>query len=554
MRDINLEDTVYPKFTTRAFATNIPTTLAGTPVLSVYEENNLTQITAGVSVTVDYDSVTGLNQATIAATAANGYEAGKSYDLVITTGTVDAVSVVGSVVYSFTVGIIAKSSQVENLTNVGSAIHKASESYTLTTGTQSANLYSDTAALDGVRHTHTDTAGALDLYYEFNVGSGTPSSVQCSMYITGSNDDVDVYGYDWVAAAWVQIGNVQGSNSTTNQVHSFDMYVDMVGSGANEGVVRVRYYKASGLSSATMAIDQVFVAFSQGAEGYDNGAVWLATEKSNTNTVVGVDGVSRNPVSTIGATNTLLASTNLSRIEVSNASSVTLAAAQENQQFKGLGWGLALGGQACTGTFFAGAVVSGTATTSGDEIHFTDCEVGTATLGAAHLNNCGLTSTITLSQATTYTFQTCHSEIAGSASPSIDFGAAIGNTSLNMRRYSGGIEIQNMGAAGTDTMSLEGFGALTINANCTGGSLSLRGLFKVTDNSGGAVTITYDDGVGTVQSILTDTGTTLPATLAAIQAKTDDLTFTKANELDSNIQSINDVTVTGDGSGTPFDV
>lgn len=108
MRDINLEDTIYPKFTTRAFATGIPTTLAGTPVLSIYEENNLTQITAGVSITVDYDSVTGLNQATIVATAANGYEAGKSYDLVITTGTVGGVSVVGETVFSFTVDAIPK--------------------------------------------------------------------------------------------------------------------------------------------------------------------------------------------------------------------------------------------------------------------------------------------------------------------------------------------------------------------------------------------------------------------------------------------------------------
>jgi hypothetical protein len=107
MRDITLEDTIYIKFTTRAFATGIPTVLAGSPVLSVYEENNLTQITSGVSVSVDYDSVVGLNQATIIATAANGYENGKSYDLVITTGTVGGVSVVGEVVGSFTVGFVS---------------------------------------------------------------------------------------------------------------------------------------------------------------------------------------------------------------------------------------------------------------------------------------------------------------------------------------------------------------------------------------------------------------------------------------------------------------
>jgi len=106
MRDITLGDTFYIRFTTRAFATGIPTTLGGTPVLSVYEENNLTQITSGVSITVDYDSVTGLNQATIVGTSGNGYESGKSYDLVITTGTVDSVSVVGEVVGSFTVDVI----------------------------------------------------------------------------------------------------------------------------------------------------------------------------------------------------------------------------------------------------------------------------------------------------------------------------------------------------------------------------------------------------------------------------------------------------------------
>ena len=93
---------------------------------------------------------------------------------------------------------------------------------------------------------------------------------------------------------------------------------------------------------------------------------------------------------------------------------------------------------------------------------------------------------------------------------------------------------------------------------------------------------------GIVDAILVDTGTTLPATLAtidtvadgiqtdlsngtdglgalkalidtvdtvvdAIKAKTDSLTFTVANQVDANIQSVNDTTVTGDGgSGTEW--
>lgn len=98
---VPLGDTYYGKFTTRSFSTGVPTTLAGTPVLSVYEENNVTQITTGVSVTADYDSVTGLNEWAVVATSGNGYEAGKYYDIVITTGTVGGVSVVGEVVGHF---------------------------------------------------------------------------------------------------------------------------------------------------------------------------------------------------------------------------------------------------------------------------------------------------------------------------------------------------------------------------------------------------------------------------------------------------------------------
>ena len=101
--DFPLGETLNFLFTTRAFATGIPTVLAGTPVLSVYEDVNLTQITAGVTITVDHDGVVGLNRANVVATSGNGYEVGKSYNVVITTGTVGGVSVVGEVIGIFTV-------------------------------------------------------------------------------------------------------------------------------------------------------------------------------------------------------------------------------------------------------------------------------------------------------------------------------------------------------------------------------------------------------------------------------------------------------------------
>lgn len=101
--DFELGETVDFKFTTLAFSTGIPTTLSGSPVVDVYEDNSTTQITSAETLTVDFDAVTGLNNLRIVATSGNGFEVGKSYAAVITTGTVDGVSVVGKVVAQFTI-------------------------------------------------------------------------------------------------------------------------------------------------------------------------------------------------------------------------------------------------------------------------------------------------------------------------------------------------------------------------------------------------------------------------------------------------------------------
>lgn len=101
--DIRLGDTIDLKFTTRSFTTGAPTTLAGTPVISAYVGNSVTQITAGITLSVDFDAVTGLHNIRVVATSGNGYATASNYDLVITTGTVGGVSVVGEVVGSFSI-------------------------------------------------------------------------------------------------------------------------------------------------------------------------------------------------------------------------------------------------------------------------------------------------------------------------------------------------------------------------------------------------------------------------------------------------------------------
>jgi hypothetical protein len=100
--DFTLGDTLDFKFNTVG-TTGAPTTLAGTPVVSAYVGNSTTQITAGITLSVDFDGVTGLHNVRVGASGANGYAAQTNVDLVITAGTVGGTSVVGYVVGSFSI-------------------------------------------------------------------------------------------------------------------------------------------------------------------------------------------------------------------------------------------------------------------------------------------------------------------------------------------------------------------------------------------------------------------------------------------------------------------
>src|SRR5688572_3837729 len=101
--DFRLGETFDTKFCTTAASTGAPTTLAGTPVISAYVGNSTTQITAGITLSVDFDGVTGLHNVRVVATSGNGYATASNYQLVITTGTVGGTSAVGYVIAEFSI-------------------------------------------------------------------------------------------------------------------------------------------------------------------------------------------------------------------------------------------------------------------------------------------------------------------------------------------------------------------------------------------------------------------------------------------------------------------
>jgi hypothetical protein len=99
--DIKEDEPISWDFNTNSTA-SVPITLAGTPTLAVYKDGGLTQSTAGLTITVDFDSVTGLHHVAVVTTDAF-YVTGSDYSVVLAAGTVDSVSVVGVVVGSFSI-------------------------------------------------------------------------------------------------------------------------------------------------------------------------------------------------------------------------------------------------------------------------------------------------------------------------------------------------------------------------------------------------------------------------------------------------------------------
>ena len=104
MKDYAPGAVIYFKFTTRRPSTGASHALASGAV-SVYKDNSTTQSTAGVTLTADFDSLTGCNHVAID-TSADGtfYSSGSEFQLILTGGTVDSISVVGQVVGEFSLG------------------------------------------------------------------------------------------------------------------------------------------------------------------------------------------------------------------------------------------------------------------------------------------------------------------------------------------------------------------------------------------------------------------------------------------------------------------
>ena len=656
--DYDTSAVIYGKFTTFRPSTGAAYTLGGTPALSVYKDNSTTQSTTGVTLTADFDSVTGLNHFAID-TSADGtfYAAGSFFDVVITTGTVDSVSVVGSVVASFTLrknsalkpttagrtldvtatgeagidwanigsptttvnlsgttvktatdvetdtadiqtrlpaaltaggnikaDVIAVSgdttaadnlelqfdgtgltgdtypstqAQVGNLAVGSSAISTTASSFTKTTGGAETNTYTATVAQNGTYHIVPPSGGNTDIYYQFDVGpNGVPVSVDWVGYAQSNTDTYQVYFYNWAGTSWEQVGSIAGASGTTPVLDTFSATTAHVGTGANEGLVRWRVTSSDGNAFAT---DRLLCNYAvvNTALGYDLGRVWVDEDNgTSSGTTPGVDALVTNRSDDFDNAQAVADALGYHDINVTNGNAITLTAALEGYDVYGNQCTMALGGQNVGDTeFYHFLEISGTGTTTGGVVRFTDCAFGTCTLPPLAAHFCGFDATITLSTAGSYEFVDCYSEVAGTGTPVIDMGAAVGATNVFFRRYSGGLTINNIAAG--DVISVDVVSGGTITLNGADGNVQVRGMCNVVDNRTGTPTLgttnNMDARFDTVETTLSTLATaanlaTVDTVVDAIKAKTDSLAFTVAGQVDSNVQYVNDVVVTGDGS------
>jgi len=282
-------------------------------------------------------------------------------------------------------------------------------------------------------------------------------------------------------------------------------------------------------------------------QGYEGGAIWIDTINGSAGTVDYENGTVENPVDTIADANTLSTSLGINRFFVMAGSNITFVAAQENQQFESFGAFVDLNSQSMSGSHFSNFTISGNDSgTNAIATLFSNCYMQGNILGLHVFKRCTIKGNMGFGEAGDYLWDGCSSFVAGTATPSLDFGAALNASNFSVRHNSGGIEVLNMGAgSGSYSMSLEGHGQLIINANCSATStIAIRGNFTVTDNASGAVTLSdnarYD--IDQITDAVIDDDTKLDG--SAINALS-------ANDPGSSLATIANQTLIYDRIGSP---
>lgn len=402
--------------------------------------------------------------------------------------------------------------------NTGGAII---DSVTFVGSVQGATTFANTEAEDGIYHDIDDTGDDIDIVYGFAVGGGRiATDTVFAGFVQGKNDEIKIKVFDHVGSDWEIIGTIIGSNGTNNIVLDLPLLTKHTGTGAELGNVYIRFEKDS-TTPSNLSVDKLLVsAVNIGQSvGYANGRIWVDTVNGTAGTEAFVNGVADQPVNTIVSAKILSTSVGIPDFHVINSSLITLAESTINESYFGDNWTLALGGQDVNEAYFQGAHVSGIGIST-TEVHFDDCGIETVSVQKAHFEFCSFDAIVTFTLTGNYNFHNCYSNVAGAGAP--EFIKTSGQTiTAQWRQWSGGITLSGLESGDVITIGGPDMGTITLNG--ADAIVEIRGKYKsLVNNLTGSPTVNTDGA---------NTG------IAA-----------------SNVQSINGVTIVGNGSTTPFNV
>ena len=165
--------------------------------------------------------------------------------------------------------------QIEGIAATGVALNQTAESATITTGTPT-NTYAKTLAHDEDYHRVAEVGNIIDFYYEFDIGLG---AVPVEVVIHGrldegsppsGGDTVHFHVWDWTIPAWEHIHNPAGdfagifnSSSDDDVTRTAILFARHVGTGGNEGLVRIRLEGSTLEGSTEMYVDFLYLEFAK---------------------------------------------------------------------------------------------------------------------------------------------------------------------------------------------------------------------------------------------------------------------------------------------------
>jgi len=430
--------------------------------------------------------------------------------------------------------------KVSNISTGSAALSVKATGFTKTVGGTETNNYESTNILDGVTHQIEPSGNDTDGYYTFNVGSnGVPVEFIWDGYANSNGDSYTVYAWNYLKGTpgWDQIGTITGTAGSTVIPLPFGTTIEHVGVGANIGEVKFRFLSADGTKIAT---DRVWCSYTVVAQsvGYALGGIWVDLVNGEEGSAVHKNGTADNPCKLWSDALLLNDDLKLNRFLVASGNVLTLPSTIDGFNIMAEGATINLNGQSASGARILGAHVTGS--DDGTNIvatSYLSCIMATSTLGLHMCDFCKFTGHITMAESGEYIYDHCSSFVASNGTPEQTFGAS--NISLNIRHWSGGFKIWSMALG--DLMSFEGDGQFKIGANCTGGSVSIRGsIGPITDDASGAVTLTEnarisDDTINAQVDIgISDANLATAAGLAALN----DFDYT-SEEVSANVTKIN---------------